>query len=143
MAMRLNKLISSAARQLLGRIVIKREKNKLNSLRVAAYTKSNPNVVYERQLKRRYGISIADRQDLLVRQDNKCAICRIDENDLTTSRKRKLHVDHDHFTNVVRGLLCHYCNGLLGHAHDSITILNKAIVYLSRIPILRGADCRM
>lgn len=41
-----------------------------------------------------------------------------------------LHVDHDHETGLIRGLLCHHCNTLLGHAKDSVDVLEAAIVYL-------------
>lgn len=38
-------------------------------------------------------------------QDGKCAICL---------EKRKLVIDHNHTTSVVRGLLCQRCNVFLG-----------------------------
>jgi hypothetical protein len=39
-------------------------------------------------------------------------------------------VDHDHKTNKVRGLLCNACNKGLGHFHDNVELLQKAINYL-------------
>ena len=62
---------------------------------------------------------------LLARQGGRCAICRC------TPRTRRLAVDHDHTTNAVRGLLCSKCNHeLLGAAHDSIELLERAVAYL-------------
>ena len=43
----------------------------------------------------------------------------------------RLAVDHDHTTNAVRGLLCSKCNHeLLGAAHDSLELLERAVAYL-------------
>ncbi|BCJ35608.1 recombination endonuclease VII [Actinocatenispora thailandica] len=40
------------------------------------------------------------------------------------------HVDHDHVTGGVRGILCFNCNGGLGHFRDNVEHLAKAISYL-------------
>ena len=50
------------------------------------------------------GISDAEYAELLARQDGHCALCP------ATPKTRRLHVDHDHATGTVRGLLCHRCN---------------------------------
>ena len=39
-------------------------------------------------------------------------------------------IDHNHETNIVRGLLCHNCNVGLGHFKDSVGYLKEAINYL-------------
>jgi len=57
-------------------------------------------------------------------QNKKCAIC---EEDLSWD---KIHVDHNHSTNKIRGLLCENCNRMLGMAHDDIGILIGAVNYL-------------
>ena len=57
------------------------------------------------RLKTRYGISVEDRDALLLKQDGLCAICQ--ENTATC-------IDHDHLTGLVRGILCHRCNIALG-----------------------------
>lgn len=48
------------------------------------------------------------------------------------SDKRLICVDHDHKTNVVRGVLCRPCNLAIGHAKDSIVRLKNMIDYLNR-----------
>lgn len=81
-------------------------------------------------LKRKYGLTLATFQALLVSQGNRCAICKIAE-----PTKMGWHVDHDHETNEVRGILCAHCNRLLGHARDNPETLRAAIEYLARTPI--------
>jgi hypothetical protein len=61
---------------------------------------------------------------LKEQQGNCCAIC----NKLAVDKP--LQVDHDHQTNVVRGLLCFHCNILLGVAGDNKEVLLRAIDYL-------------
>lgn len=45
---------------------------------------------------------------------------------------RRLSIDHDHETLIFRGLICHDCNLMLGHARDSVKTLLSAIDYLER-----------
>jgi hypothetical protein len=62
---------------------------------------------------------------ILRLQNYCCAICG------KKIRKRsEQHVDHDHKTNIVRGILCGTCNRGLGHFHDSIQLLVLALAYL-------------
>jgi len=58
---------------------------------------------------------------------HRCAICR--------RSARRLAVDHDHQTNVVRGLLCTPCNQGLGMFRDSVALLRGAIAYLTTPPM--------
>jgi hypothetical protein len=44
------------------------------------------------------------------------------------------HVDHDHVTGEVRGLLCHACNIGIGGLRDSIALLKNAVAYLESGP---------
>lgn len=60
----------------------------------------------------RHGITVQVFMAMLSKQRGKCAIC------LSPSPKNRvtrwLHIDHDHKTKKVRGLLCSRCNGDLG-----------------------------
>lgn len=57
---------------------------------------------------RKYGITEDDYQRMLSEQEGVCSLCK------RPPRTHRLHVDHDHVTGRVRGLLCGGCNGLLG-----------------------------
>ena len=93
----------------------------------AARHRANPNnTIKLRYLKRRYGITPEEYQALSDAQNGLCRICQ----GPPQGRWKRLHVDHDHATGKVRGLLCHWCNNMLGHAKDSPTVLQAAIAYL-------------
>lgn len=77
-------------------------------------------------LRSKYGINSSQYEQMLQDQNNQCKICLCD---LSNTR---IDVDHDHNTGEVRGLLCHNCNSLLGHAKDNPDILAEAIVYLQQ-----------
>ena len=74
-------------------------------------------------LTRRYGISAARAQALIDEQGGVCAICRTRSPD---------HVDHNHATGAVRGMLCLPCNTGLGHFNDDVAVMQQAIDYLNR-----------
>lgn len=62
--------------------------------------------------------------NMLERQAGACDICR-------QAFTKTPHVDHDHVSGWVRGLLCPACNHLLGKARDDTRILARAIHYLN------------
>jgi Recombination endonuclease VII len=80
-------------------------------------------------LRRRYGLSLQDYDDLLARQNGGCGICRRKPKK-KGKRKRRLCVDHDHRTRKIRGLLCINCNTGLGCFGDSPKFLRMAADYL-------------
>lgn len=75
----------------------------------------------------RYGIGAADVDRMIEDQGGVCAIC---------ATGKPEHVDHDHATGVVRGILCFNCNGGLGQFHDDPARLAAAITYLERAATL-------
>lgn len=76
----------------------------------------------------KYGITEEIYSDMLAAQNHKCKICGC--SDMTSNRGNKLHIDHDHSTGKVRGLLCAKCNTGLGAFKDNIAVLYEAISYL-------------
>jgi len=77
-------------------------------------------------LRRMYGINKKQYDDLLMKQWGVCAIC----GKSPQGRKNALHVDHDHETQITRGLLCSTCNTSIGGMLDSPLLLEKAAAYL-------------
>jgi Autographiviridae endonuclease VII len=77
------------------------------------------------ELRRKYGLSAAEYDALLAKQNGACAICR-----RRPKGKERLYVDHCHITGLVRGLLCQACNFALGWFRDDQTSLIAALVYL-------------
>lgn len=84
-------------------------------------------------MKRYYGINQDVYDDLLNKQDGKCAICEKEETAIykKTGKVKLLSVDHCHQSKAVRGLLCSNCNHGLGKFKDDIELLKKAAEYLS------------
>jgi hypothetical protein len=92
-----------------------------------AYYDANKNQWRNSAFRRKYGITLADYEKLLAAQQNRCAICST----LTPGgRGEHFHVDHDHATGVVRGLLCHNCNLGVGSFKDQPERLEAAATYL-------------
>ena len=89
-------------------------------------------------LKRWYGLTIGQYDELFARQKGRCAICEIALISQTDETRKFLgqppnevgRVDHDHNTHVVRGLLCFKCNTALGKFGDAEKLLLKAVRYL-------------
>jgi Recombination endonuclease VII len=94
-------------------------------IRLREYRKLHPEQARNAQLKYNFGITIEDFEKLLEKQDGACAVCK-------TSFTKTPHVDHDHSSNKVRGLLCLSCNTALGNMRDSVEILAAAIEYLNK-----------
>ena len=80
--------------------------------------------VRQTRLKKNYGLSLEEYAALLAAQGGVCAICSREP------EGRNFPVDHDHRTNMVRGILCHPCNLGLGSFKESDHLLLSAIRYL-------------
>jgi len=80
----------------------------------------------DKNLKRSYGITEDQYQQMLLKQDYQCWIChKIPDKRL----KRPLAVDHCHKTKKVRALLCYGCNRAL-HTLEKDGLLQRAFAYL-------------
>jgi hypothetical protein len=80
--------------------------------------------LYNRNVKlKKYNLSLTEYNEFAASQYDRCAICG-------ESTKNTLHIDHDHTTGNVRGLLCPNCNIGLGNFKDDVTRLWNAIAYL-------------
>lgn len=86
--------------------------------------------VAERHRLRRYGVTPAQLSRMLDEQEHACAICRVPFH--LTPGKGQYHIDHDHDTDAVRGLLCWGCNVGLGSYQDNPARLRAAASYLEK-----------
>ena len=90
-----------------------------------AYYEAHKEETRVRQYKRKYGVTLADYNRMYKEQKGGCKICG-------RRPKRRLHVDHDHTTGVVRGLLCSSCNLALGLLSEDSSVVEKVVRYLKR-----------
>jgi len=100
---------------------------------VREYHKEYDKIHFDRHkdgyLKKMYGITLDQFKDLLMLQENKCAIC----GELNGQKgKKHFAVDHDHENDKIRGILCNKCNRGLGYFNDNIELLTKSINYLKQ-----------
>src|SRR5271155_406661 len=87
------------------------------------WEKANKHRRKEIDIKNEHGLSLVEFHKRRQKQKNRCAVCK-------KKFKDTPRVDHDHTTKLIRGLLCHHCNCLLGFAKDNITTLLAAVKYL-------------
>jgi hypothetical protein len=91
-------------------------------------SKYNPLVRKTRKLKYNYGITLEEYNNKLKEQDNLCAICKLDK----PGGNGDFYVDHNHITGQVRGLLCHWCNFMIGQSKENLDTLQAGIDYLKK-----------
>ena len=89
----------------------------------------------DQQLRRDHGIGQAEYEEALVLQGNKCGICR--RHAELHLHGKHLHIDHDHRSGKIRGLLCSRCNHALGLLLDNKQIAANLIEYLTDPPYAR------
>jgi hypothetical protein len=77
-------------------------------------------------LKRKFGMTIEQYDEMLKAQGGGCFICG-----RPPREDSSLHVDHDHSTGKVRGILCFCCNNALADFQDDPSVLRKAASYVT------------
>ena len=80
----------------------------------------------------RYGLTIQEVQAMFEQQHGLCAACGLPERSYVRKRTgeiKMLHIDHDHKTGKVSGLLCQDCNMSLGHLQDSSERIQMLLDY--------------
>ena len=108
----------------------------------AIYNKSrkkDPDRMRDQRLRREYGITQKQYERMLEDQGGVCKSCGQPEKRKYYGPKRErrgaegrpmlLHIDHDHKTGDVRGLLCHACNTALGQMEESPERIKKLLLY--------------
>lgn len=108
------------------------------------HTQSN----YAGLIRRKYGLTLEQYDEMRAAQDYRCAVCRRHEDELkqdpSLGKNRRLEVDHCHKVGHVRGLLCNACNLALGRLGDVPEAAFNAFQYLlywteREKPIMRAA----
>lgn len=101
----------------------------------ARWRERNPDADADKTLRRKYGITLAQYDEMFEAQGGVCALCKKGE---TTKRRKKgdgrerLAVDHCHDTGRVRGLLCFKCNTAIGSLGDTEEDALRVVKYLSK-----------
>lgn len=113
-------------REYLSRPDVRERKNKQRRDRYA----DDPTSFKDATIRSRYGISLDDYERMFAEQGGTCAICHKPQSGGKRTNSR-LHVDHDHETGAVRGLLCTHCNLGIGYFADRAELLTAAIGYLT------------
>lgn len=81
---------------------------------------------------KKYGETVHSVLGLLRRQDGRCAVCPTALSEGGLGKIKTAHIDHDHVTGRVRGLLCHPCNVAIGLMKDNPDTLRQAAKYLEK-----------
>lgn len=116
-------------------LAAKRHHHKNRELRARQYKeyiRQNPDAWYKAHLKRAFGLSLDDYYALVRAHAGRCGICGSSD-PRSKKNQRSLpgwHVDHDHSTGTIRGILCQPCNHMLGNARDNTAILLLGVDYL-------------
>jgi hypothetical protein len=79
---------------------------------------------------RQYGLTPEQYDEMIAKQDGRCAICGQFPGTTMGVDRHNLTVDHDHATGAVRELLCDFCNRGLGIFRDDPDTLIAAAMYL-------------
>ena len=88
------------------------------------------------RLMSQFGMTIADYNALLARQNGACRICK------TKPAGRRLAVDHCHLTDTIRSLLCNNCNLGVGNFKDNPALMREAADYIEEAAARVGTpDC--
>lgn len=77
---------------------------------------------------RRHGLTRADYDRMLAEQHGCCAICGKAE----PGGNGRWHIDHDHVSGQVRGLLCNNCNRGIGYFGDDPEVIKAAARYVTK-----------
>lgn len=86
---------------------------------------NNKNKVFNIMLKYKYGITVEQKNQMIIIQNNKCACCK----DPLDNNPRNVCIDHDHITGKLRKVLCQKCNKSLGIMEENVDKISKLLEY--------------
>ena len=109
------------------------EKGRAKNKRWRELNKNKTKMFYRKwALKRQYGITLEEYDDMLKKQQGLCYLCGLPEtaSKATKDGVKNLAVDHCHKTGKVRKLLCTKCNTAIGLLNDDIGLVKRLAQYL-------------
>lgn len=92
------------------------------------YYIKNKVAIRDHTLQKLFKTTLIEYNEMFIVQNGKCATCGKHQSEL----KASLHLDHNHETKEIRGLLCSSCNLILGQVKENITTLENMITYLKK-----------
>lgn len=122
-----------------------KEKNKVYALKYKVqksnyqkqYYVNNKNILNKNRhnydLKRTYNITLEQKEQMLSNQNYKCKCCK---KDLTQLNSKRIHIDHNHTTGKVRGILCQTCNLAFGLMKECPNNIKKLLEYSEYCKVL-------
>ncbi len=94
-----------------------------NRQRNKKYRKAKPDRFAVYHIRKNYKVSLEEAERLFEQKEKGCEVCKV---------QGPMHIDHDHKTGAVRGILCHGCNLAFGHAKESPEILRALADYAEK-----------
>lgn len=82
------------------------------------------------RLRREFHTTLAEYTTIGTFQKGRCGMCKRPASDFQNG----LALDHNHKTGLVRGLLCHICNRMLGKFRDEDALLLAGAEYVTNPP---------
>lgn len=98
-------------------------KKKLDKYRASDKYKNTSKAYW---LRKQYSLTPGEKESLFAAQGNKCACC----GESNPNSLKPWHIDHDHDTGEIRGILCFRCNQLLGMLGDTLEKLTDKTTQL-------------
>ena len=99
-------------------------------IRTNEFRKNNPEIIamygWRSNMKRRYGLDEKAYESLFLEQEGKCKVCKMS----IEYKSKSTHIDHNHETLEVRGLLCHGCNTAIGLLREDRGTILSLLDYL-------------
>ena len=110
----------------------RKERARLNTIKNMSWLEYfKQDRAYLNKIKRDYGFDNVE-QIIQMYQGGKCEICGMTNERHLKINGNRLHIDHNHKTGAVRGLLCSHHNAMIGFAGDDTTLLKKGIEYIKK-----------
>lgn len=106
--------------------MVKTEKRKEYEKKYKKEHKKKVQIDTKKWCLKRFNLTLKDYDIMFDNQKERCGICNIKLERIS----KGTHLDHDHKTNKVRGILCHNCNIGLGMFKDNADFLINTIKWL-------------